>query len=243
MSGATPGGNNVFNQSAQGMTQAGNIAGAAGQYRPMMVGAGQVASTNLKPYMNPFTQNVINTTMGSMDRARQMTQNRNGAQATAAGAFGGSRLGLVEAQTNGEFGRAAGEMAAELNQANFGQGQQAAQFDIGARQAAGMANQQAGLAGANLRLGAAGTMGNLANLGFGMGQQINGQQMQQGAQQQGMMQALIDAAKGQWGGFTGAPAQSTATMLGPVSGVPYGQSQTTSQQPGLMNFASLLLGL
>jgi hypothetical protein len=104
------------------------------------------------------------------------------------------------------------------------------------------ANQQAGLAGAGLNLQAAGQLGNLSNLGFGMGQQIAGTQAAQGAQQQQMMQALIDAARGQFGGATGAQQSGLATMLAALGGIPTGQTATTSQRPGLLQLLSLGLG-
>ena len=236
-------GQNVFQQSANGLNSAGQAAQGVANYQPMQVQAGQVAGTNLSPYLNPFTQAVTDRTMATLDQQRQQALNGIGAQATAAGAFGGSRHGVAEAETNRAFADTAASTVAGLNQANFSNAMGLAQGDIASRMQAQLANQSAGLQGANTRLAGAGQLGGLANLGFGMGMQIQGQQAQQGAQQQAMQQALIDAAKAQFGGVTGAPAQSLAQLLGGASGVPYGQSQTTSQKPGLLNIISAGLGL
>ena len=98
MSGSASGGN-AYTQAANGMTQAGAMTQAAGAYKPMQVGAGQLSSTSLTPYMNPYTKNVIDTSMGDLNRARTMAMNDVGASATSAGAFGGSRHGVAEGVT------------------------------------------------------------------------------------------------------------------------------------------------
>jgi hypothetical protein len=73
-----------------------------------------------------------------------------------------------------------------------------------------------------------------------MGQSITQQQMQQGAMQQAINQALIDAGRSQYGGFTGAPGQSLNATLAALGGANMGQqTQTTTQQPGLFNYLAL----
>jgi len=126
-------------------------------FRANDVMAQQLANTDLDPYMNPYTQNVIDNTMADMDRARQITQNDVGAQATAAGAFGGSRHGLVEAENNRNFYDRSGTMAGQLRQAGYSQALQGAQYDIGNNFAGQTANQQAGIQSAALGNQAAST--------------------------------------------------------------------------------------
>jgi hypothetical protein len=122
--------------------------GSIGQLTADQVRAGQIASTDLNPYMNPFTQNVTDRTLSTIDRQRQMALNDLGAKAQSAGAFGGSRQALAEGTTNAEFGRAAGDMAANLNLQNFQNAQGMAGQDIASRMQAALANQ-----GANLQAG------------------------------------------------------------------------------------------
>lgn len=205
---------NVYNQSAGAYNAALQGTAAAG------------AGPNIGAFMNPFTRSVTNQTLGDLERQRQMQTNTLGAQASQAGAFGGSRHGVAEALTNEAFARQGANTLANLNQQGF-------------NTALGAAQAQQGLG-----LQAAGQMGNLANLGFGFGQQIAGQQAQQGAQQQALQQALIDAARGQYGGFTSAPQQALTLPLAALGASNLGQStQTTSQSPGLFNMLSLGLGL
>jgi hypothetical protein len=177
------------------------------------------AGPNINQFMNPYTSDVIGRT--GMDLARQAEMQRNtlGAQATAAGAFGGSRHGVAEGTMMGDYGRAFGDIAAQQRQQGFNTALQAAQ------------NQQ-------------GIQSGLAGQGFGFGQSINQQQFQQGQAQQLLNQALIDAGRGQYGGFTGAPAASLNLPLAALGAGNMGQqTQTTTSRPGLMQYLSMGLGL
>lgn len=157
---------NVYQQAANYLTQAGAGAQAemgfqptevsgtgyapatmagVGAITPQTVSAGQIGSTNLGQYMNPYTQNVIDTSMADLERQRLVGQQQNSAAAAAAGAFGGSRHGLVEAETNRGFADAASRTAAGLQQQGFLNAQQMAGQDINTRMQAQLANQTAGL--------------------------------------------------------------------------------------------------
>lgn len=203
-------GGNVYQQSANAM-------GAAG--RGTM---GAMQGPNIAAFQNPYQQQVTDRTLQGLERQRQMQMNTLGAQASQAGAFGGSRHGVAEALTNEAFARQGADTMAGLNQQGFNTALGAAQ------------NQQ------NIMLSGAGQLGNLAQQGFGMGQAINRQQMQQGALQQGLNQMLIDAARRQYGGFTGAPQQALQLPMAAVGASNMGQqSSTQTQQPGLFNYLSL----
>ena len=236
------------------------------------VQAGQVANTDLTQYQNPYQTQVIDQTMSDLDRARQMTMNNTGAQAQSAGAFGGSRHGIQEAETNRAFADQMARSAGQMRQQGFQNAQQQAQFDIANRLGAdqfsagqnlqsqmanqgadltssganasnqlqaSMANQQAGLQANQQRLGASNQMGGMANMGFGMGRQMNQDMMQQGGMQQALMQQLINASKGQYGGFTGANQNSLGLPLQALGVAPAPQTQTNTMQPGLFNYLTL----
>jgi hypothetical protein len=148
----------------------------------------------------------------------------------------------VEAETNSGFVRDAGNMAAGLRRDGFANAQQLAGQDIDRRFQAGTANQAAGLNGAQLRLGAAGQLGDLSNLGFGRARQITADKTGAGNQQQALMQAILDAGNNQYRGFTGQGSTGLAGILSALGGIPIPQSSTQSKSPGLLNVASLLLG-
>jgi hypothetical protein len=127
--------------------------------------------------------------------------------------------------------------------ANQGAGARAAEFGQSSTLQAQIANQQAAAQAAQQRLAAASTMGSLANTGFNMGMQTTQQQMQQGLLQQALNQQLIDAARGQYGGFTGAPAASMNLPLAALGAGNMGQqTTTTTSRPGLMQYMTALFG-
>jgi hypothetical protein len=101
--------------------------------------------------------------------------------------------------------------------------------------ALGAAQNQQGM-----QMQGAGQMGNLANLGFGFGNQIADRQQAQGGMQQGMQQMLIDASKGQFDGYTGAPMNALQTNIAATGAANMGQNtQTAKKNPGLFDYLSL----
>lgn len=120
-------------------------------YTPGSVQAGQLSQTNLDPYMNPYTQNVIDSSVGDMERARQgIISNTQGA-ATRSGAYGGSRHGVADGETNTGFLRDVGGLVANLRNTGFQNAQQGAMFDINNRMGADQFNVNSGLQGAQFR--------------------------------------------------------------------------------------------
>ena len=193
------------------------------------VAGGQIAGTDLQNYMNPYENQVVQQSLNDLERSRLMTQNVGGAQAGAANAFGGDRHGIAEAETNRAFADQAARTASGLRQTGY---QNAQQME---RQAQ-MQNQSAGLAGEQQRMAAGSQLGSLSNLGFGMGQTIQGRMDQQGAMQQALNQQLINAGKQQYAGYTGAPAQSLQYLLQAVGGAPASGSATETYDAGLFDY-------
>ena len=161
-------------QDAQNASQAGYL-NTMGQ-TPGQVNPAQLSSTNLQPYMNPYTQSVINSTLPIMQQQNALNQNQIGNQANSANAFGGSRQGIQQGVAQAQGAQNIGQMAAQLNQANFGQAQQAAQYDVGQQNTAQAQNQQAGLSQEQLT--------NQAAAGLG---QLGTQQMQNNIANYGML--------------------------------------------------------
>ena len=216
---ATQAGLGTLQYGPQGqVTGVGAGTGVAG-YEPYLQAA-QAATgpTAYQAYMSPYQQDVISTTLAEFDRQRQIQQQKLGAQAIQAGAFGGGREGvqLAEFGALSDMNRAA--LQAQLLQQGFGQAQQLAsqQFE----QQKGLASLQPSLAATGVQqLGAAGT----SNLAY--------------------QQALLDAQRGQ----AQLAYQEPYTRLGQLGagiasiagGVPV--SQTVTQQgaatPGALSQA------
>jgi hypothetical protein len=135
-------------QGAQAGAQAALLSGAnysPEQIKAQQVSAGQLSDTNLFPYMNPYTQDVIDKTLPIMQQGLALQQNQQQNQANAANAFGGSRQAIQQGVTQAQGALNEGQMAAQLNQANFAQARAAAEQDIQGRMQASLANQGANL--------------------------------------------------------------------------------------------------
>ena len=194
-----------------GQAAAGALQGAIGGTQRAMQAPLQVGA-----YMNPYQQEVIDRTQADIERQRQMAANQLGAQATAARAFGGSRQGVAEGVLAGEFGRMGADIAAQQRASGYNQALQAAMADRAAR------------------AGFAGQLGGLGGQAFGISRDIGQQQMQQALQQQ-----LIDAARAQFGGYTGAPQASLTAPLAALGVVPNQSTTTQSRQIGLFDYLKL----
>ena len=146
---------------------AAQMAGYGGFYQPAAITAqktnlGMTGPGSIGSYMNPYTQSVRENALADLESARQAAIRQTGQQAMQAKAFGGSRQGVAEALTNQGFAKQAANLGTTLNEQAFNQAMAMQQADIARQSAADLANQQAGLQGAQFRLGAAGQLGNLA---------------------------------------------------------------------------------
>tara|TARA_R110002012_G_scaffold31628_3_gene94578 strand:+ start:445 stop:1683 length:1239 start_codon:yes stop_codon:yes gene_type:complete len=137
--------------------------------------------------------------------------------------------------------------SALANQSSNMQGQLANQSsglrDIGNQLQASLANQSAGLQGQQQRLGAANQLGQLSNLGFGMGQQVNQNLAQQGAMQQALQQMVMDNATNKFNQYANFPAQGLGYLTSALNATPLNNVQNTTQTltktPGLFDYLSL----
>ena len=81
-------------------------------------------------FYNPYQEQVVQGALGDIERTRQMQEQANMANATAARAFGGSRQGVVSAMTNEAALRQAATTGAQLRSTGF---TQAANLGLAAR--------------------------------------------------------------------------------------------------------------
>ena len=211
-----------------------------------------LSGANLQPYMNPYTQSVINSTLPIMQQGLALSQNQNQDQAAAANAYGGSRQAIQQGVTQAQGAMNQAQMAAQLNQANYTQAQQGAEYDIGQNMTAQQANQQANQANINSMINA-GT--GLA--GLGTAAQTNQRQQflelsTAGAQEQQQAQNQINAQIGQFNQANQYPLQQFGILQSALGQTPYGsttmgsstgQSQTTTTPSVMSDIQSGLQGL
>lgn len=208
--------------------------GAPRAYSPMMVEgqgyqASQLAGTDLSPYFNPYESQVISNVTRDLGEAQQQQQNIAAAKASAAGAFGGSRQALMEAQTVADYARNVGDVSSRLRQQGFQTAQQAALQDIAA------ANQAAQFSAAQTQ------QANLANQAaqaaadqFGRSQQMQAALANQALRGQlgqfDVAQMLRAQMANQQLGVTGQQAALQAALANQAAG---GQAARFGQQMGL----------
>lgn len=192
------------NTNAMGITQ-GVANGAVPTVTPTPYTAGQLSNTDLSPYLNPYTNDVINTSLAQLNQQRGQQGVADNAQATSAGAFGGTRQAVQRALTTQGYDLNEGNLIAGLNSANFNQAQSGALSDIASRNAASQFNSgqnltaqttNAGnqLAFGNQRLNAAGQLSDLNNNALSLAAKQGGILAAVGDTQQAQQQkALTDA--------------------------------------------------
>jgi len=170
----------------------------------------------------------------------------NTASQNRASEFGASAANSA-AQQQAAQQQAAAQYAAQVRNeaalANQTSQNQANQYNATAMHNAMMANQAAQLQASQQRLNAGSQLGNLSNLGFGMGQTLTGNLAQDGAMKQGLNQLVIDAGKDQFNAYQQAPYDSIGLLSQALGASPVPQTTTTSKQPGLFDYLTLGAGM
>jgi hypothetical protein len=232
---------NNYAMSQPAFAYAQQMAAQAGGYQPERVQAGNLAQTSLDPYMNPYTQNVLQTSLDTLNQQRLMGLNQASDAAIKARAFGGSRQAIQEGIVNAAAQQQAGQLAANLMSQNFAQAQAAAQGDIQRQMAAQQLNQAAGISGAGLGISGAQTLGGLA----GSGQQnfLQGAASALAAQEsiQQQQQAELDAARQAYAEQQAFPAQQLNLPIQALGLTPYGGTSTQTSSGG--SSSGLMTGL
>jgi hypothetical protein len=116
-------------------------------FQRLQEGGGGFAGADLSPYMNPYLDEVLGATMGDINRQRDLAVGQTGDAAMQAGAFGGSRHGVAQAETERAYGDIAARTAAGLRGDAFNQaaglfGQDQNRMMQGAMGAAGIGGLQ-----------------------------------------------------------------------------------------------------
>jgi len=117
--------------------------------------------TGSQAYQNPYTQDVIDTSLAEINRQSDIDQQGIAAAGIQAGAFGGSRFGIAEAEHLRNTADKRNQVVAQLNNANYNQAQNTA---LQASQGYNQSGQQYGKIG-----------GQMASIGSGYGNVAQGQ--------------------------------------------------------------------
>lgn len=235
-----PAGTNTLNTAVNGV-------GGLLSYKPQNISApttvtpGQLSNTDLAPYMNPFTKDVIDQTINQQQHSRDLQGVTDNATATAAKAFGGTRQAVQRALTTEGYDRNTGGLIAGLNSDNFTQARSAASTDIGNRMSAdqfnatggynaGVANAANDITGANFRLNAGTTLAGLSDQQLRDALTRAGVISAVGDQQHSQQQDENDAAYEEFLRQISYPAQQQSIRNAAIGLLPNDGTQTATAQ-------------
>lgn len=211
-------------QTAPQMGLATRIAGGSG-LGALQAGQNYAAQatdpTATAAYMSPYIQNALAPQMAELRRQSDITGMQNASQAVGAGAFGGSRFGLQEAERQRN-------LATQQNQV-YGQGMQNA---FQAAQQAQEFGANLGLQGMGQASASAANLGQLGQTQFGQQKDILNAQMGAGQQQQQLEQQRLQQQYQDFLNQRGYNQQQLAFMSDMLRGLPLTQqTQQMYQAP------------
>jgi hypothetical protein len=210
---------------AQNNVGADTLAQARSIYNGVANG-GLLKDTDLSPYLNPYTQNVIDRSLSDLARQRDIQRVADNQTATKANAFGGSRQGVADSLTNEAYLRNVANTSATLHASAYDKAVERAIGDI------------------NLRLGTANSLAGLSNQEMSQAAQRAGYLSAAGAMQQQQQQAMNDAAYQDFLAQWTYPLQQQQMRNAALGMMPVQSTQTSTQQsdPGGLGILSAVLG-
>ena len=234
---------------ASGMSAAAGMGALGTQYNPMGAYAQQFGQQQADQYMNPYMQSVVNIQQQAAQRQADIARTGRNAQATQAGAFGGARQFITDAEANRALADQQNAIQAQGLNTAFSQAQQQFNADQAMRMQAQQANigQQQfganlGMQGLQTGLSAAGQLGQLGQNVYGQQMGINQLQNQYGAQQQALEQSKINQQIQDFATAQQYPMLQLANMNALTRGLPM-QAATTQVYQAAPSMASQLAGL
>jgi len=204
--------------------------GSAGAVNP-----NQYSPEAVQQYMSPYMNNVVNATMAQLQNQQGQQRAALQGNAISAGAFGGDRAGIAQAELANQQNLAAGQTLANLLQGGYSNAQQLFGQQQGVNLAAQQANRAAQAAAAG-QLGAIGQQGYGQQLGAAqqqaaLGQQLYGQGLSTAQQQAALGQGLYGMGLGGGQALAGLGTQAQAAALqGAQAQLAAGAQQQAYQQ-------------
>lgn len=151
-------------------TQSASLLGQASSTAQSFLDPGASLS-NINSYIDPYYQQVLDSVLGRMQTDFNAQMQSVGDAATAAGAFGGGRHGVVEGVTRGEYNRNVGDVTNYISSAAY--------------------NDAAERSYRDLTTGLAALTG-LGTSYFDIGNSIMDTQLEQGTMEQELLQSILD---------------------------------------------------
>jgi hypothetical protein len=222
---------------AKAATQAGNISTVAQglKYNP---NTSSFDSTQLTNYMNPYLDKILDPQLAAARRQSQITQQQNAAKMTQAGAFGGGRQAILDAETQ----RALADTQANITGQGYNTAFSNAMAQFNADQQRKMAENQYGagygLQGLQTGLQAAQAQGALGSQESQIGLANLAQQLAAGAQQRGIESEGIAADKAQFEEARANPYKMVQFQQSLLQGLPLSAQNYQGISPSALTQAA-----
>ena len=213
---------------AQGLA---NLYGTGATQSGVAAAQTAAAGPNINQFLNPYQQYVTN----EIGRQGQIAQNQLSASAINAGAFGGGRQGVQQAELQNRTLQAMGQAQAQGFQTALGAAQNQQQLGTQTQLAAGQLGLQAGQLGlqggqlaSNVGLQAGQSLGQLGGQQQAMSLADINAQMQAGGVQRGVGQQALEAQRQTQLQRAYEPYQRVEFLKGIMTNLPTTQSSVTA---------------
>tara|TARA_R110002126_G_scaffold277599_1_gene423686 strand:+ start:107 stop:1087 length:981 start_codon:yes stop_codon:yes gene_type:complete len=223
-------------------TTAGNLATKAGNlsYTPTTT---SFDATQAQNYMNPYLQASLNPQLDEARRQSQITQQQNAAKMTQAGAFGGSRQAILDAETQRSLGSNLANITGQGYNTAFNNAQQQFNADQARKMQEAQYGAGYGLQGLQAGMQGAQTQGNLGNIQNQAQLGNINAQLAGGAQERGITAEGTAADLAEFEKQRQYPYQQVQFQRDMISGLPTGAvTNTPGQMSGIGSLLSTLGG-
>jgi len=225
---------NSGNVGAPEINQAQSVAGGVSRYSPTSVNAG-TGSQFMGQYFNPFLSQVAGGMVDDMGRARTMQMISDEDKALAAGAYGGSRHGVMDAETTRGFYDTLGKNLGSLYAGGFDTaarlGMQDADRDFGAD----TFNVGQQTDAQRLRLGSADLLARTGQQEFDNYTDWGKNMLGIGGVQQANNQQYLDSERAKFNEWRDYPMRQSQIINNAVQGMPTATSTTGTSTPSAMS--------
>ena len=234
---------------ATGMAAEAGLRGLDTRYDTGQFGANAFDRGAAQQYMNPYMQSVVDLQQQDAQRQADIAGTQRSAQAVGAGAFGGSRQAIMDAEAAKNLASQKGAIQSQGLNTAYTNAQQQFNADQARQQQAQQMYEQSrqygaglGMQGLQTALQGAGQLGQLGGQQFQQGMDINKLQNQMGSQQQQAQQNILNQQIQNYATAQQYPMMQLSNMSNLLRGMPM-QSTTVQGYQAQPNAMSQLGGL
>jgi hypothetical protein len=208
----------------------------AQEQRPMTSPVGSLLTADIGAYQSPYQQQVIDATMQDIQRQADIARGSAQDRAIRAGAFGGSRSAILEAESQRPFAEVMARTSAEQRERGYGQALRAAESDIARQQQMAQFAPELELRARQQQAGLLGGLQTSQLQGLGLLGGI-------GQQQQALQQQAIGTQRGEFERALAYPQQQLESLRRSITGMQPATTLFESTTPGTYERAQAGIGL